>query len=261
MIIITSMSTASAPHPVLAAESRRTLLTLLRQAGRPLSVSDAAERLGLQPSTTRFHLDLLVSAGLVDRSSERRMTAGRRRIRYAAAGPGDEAASRHYEGLAGVLADQLSGTPDPIGAAHEAGRRWTGALGVRSSEVAMVPEAAIETVVELMDHLGFAPERPAGDRRINLRRCPFEAVARQQRGIVCGVHAGMLEETFRRVGGTVEVKGLDAFAVDEPLLCIVHLRTVPAGPTRWRREVAKEDNQPSTRPGGATVGPKPARPC
>ncbi len=261
MIIITSMTSVDSSHPVLSAESRSMLLTLLREAGQPLSVTEAAERLGLQASTTRHHLDLLVSAGLVDRSSERRMTAGRRRIRYAAAGPVDEAASRHYEGLAGVLADQLTGTPDPIGAAHEAGRRWTGALGVRSSDVAMVPEAAIEAVVDLMDHLGFAPDRPSGDRRINLRSCPFEAVARQQRGIVCGVHAGMLEETFRRVGGTVEVKGLDAFAVDEPLLCVVHLRTVPAGPTRWRGEVAKEDNQPSTHPGGATVGPNPARPC
>ena len=71
-------------HRVLASESRSTLLELLRSSGRPMSVTEAAEAVGLHPSTTRLHLDLLVSAGLVDRAAERRPTAGRPAIRYSA---------------------------------------------------------------------------------------------------------------------------------------------------------------------------------
>ncbi len=152
---------ATLPPHLLAAESRSTLLAALRAAEHPLSVSDAAAVLGLHASTARFHLGLLVSAGLVERETERRGTAGRPRIRYRACqaatrtavaegamgtgsgegaartmpaeaprsaaqpAPGDEA---DYRRLAGVLVAQLSELDDPSGAARDAGRRWVEAL-------------------------------------------------------------------------------------------------------------------------------------
>ena len=230
---------------VLAAESRAALLTALRAAGHALSVEDAAEVLGLHPSTTRFHLDLLVSAGLVDRQVERRGTAGRPRIRYVAragasgdarseaepaAAPGATDGSRR---LASVLASQLSGLADPSGAARSAGRRWVEALDVIPDAAAcpLAADDAVNTVAGLMDHLGFAPDLPVAGDRIMLRRCPFEAVARDHRAVVCGVHAGMLEQTFERLGTAVCVAELEPFAADDPLLCVVHLRrSAPEGP-------------------------------
>ncbi len=209
---------------VLSSESRAALMAALQAAGRALSLAEAAQQVGLRPSTTRFHLDLLVSAGLVDRTAERRATAGRPRIHYTVRPTIRGTTPDDYEGLAMALADELAETLDPVSAAREAGRRWAEALSVPRDAVAAAPEAAVEAVTGLLDRLGFAPDRPADPDRINLRRCPFETVARKQRGVVCGVHAGMLEETFRRFGRAVEVGQLEAFAVDEPLLCVVHLR-------------------------------------
>ena len=250
-----SMSEMRVPH-VLVAESRAALLAALQGAGHAVSVTEAAEMLGLRPSTTRFHLDLLVSAGLVDRRAERRATAGRPRIRYTArtgaagVGPGTAAPASpagedsptgedEYQRLASVLASQLSGLDDPARAAREAGRRWVEAAGVTSETVDVVPDAgagpltadeAVAAVGGLMDRLGFVPDLPVVEDRILLRRCPFEAVAREHRAVVCGVHAGMLEQTFERLGGAVGVAELEPFAVDDPLLCVVRLRRVDDAP-------------------------------
>lgn len=256
MIIIASMAETRDTHHILKAESRSALLALLRAMGRPLSVTEAAEQIGLRPSTTRFHLDLLASAGLVDRTVERRAAAGRPRIHYTARPAGDDLPFGEYEGLAGALADQLSGTPDPVAAAREAGRRWTETLGIAGDGVPATPDEAIVAVAGHMDRLGFAPDRPSGMDRINLRHCPFEAVARRQRGVVCGVHAGMLEETFRRLGGAVEVERLDAFANDEPLLCVVHLQRVSRAGTNSHETPEQVDNGGAARSGRRRPGRK-----
>ena len=239
-----------------------------------MSVTEAAEAVGLHPSTTRLHLDLLVSAGLVDRAAERRPTAGRPAIRYSAH-PGvptrtatggradDEATRDDYRRLATVLAVGLEASADPSGAAVEAGRRWTAALDVTAPPSALGPEAVVGQVVELMERLGFSPEPPGDADRIELRRCPFETVARAHRGVVCGVHQGMLEETFHRLGGSVEVAALEPFVVEEPLRCVVALRRVPAGEAVVAPGPATDDHgaggrsrrRPAGRPlGGVTRG-------
>ncbi len=228
------LAAASDHGRILAAQSRSALLALLREADGPLSVVEAADLIGLQASTTRYHLDLLASAGLVDRMPERGARPGRPRIRYAPRPADAGSAPGDYEGLAGLLANQLSGTADPIAASKEAGRRWTEELGVPAGATAPTPEEAVNSVTDLMDRLGFAPDRPARMDRIDLRRCPFETVARRQRDVVCGVHAGMLEETFARLGGSVEVADLDPFVADRPLHCVVHLQQrgcAPGGPS------------------------------
>ena len=265
------------PPQVLSAESRVELLDALRVAARPVSVAEAAALLGLHPSTARFHLGLLASAGLVDRQTEHLGTAGRPRIRYVArtatgaragsagggapvgagaplgagvpagstaatgAGMSEGAAApvpgpsteESYRRLADVLAGQLSGLADPAGAAREAGRRWVGALDDAPGTPGrpLAPVDALDTVAGLMDRLGFAPDRPVAGDRLLLRRCPFEAVARDHRAVVCGVHAGMLEQTFARLGDTVRVDGLEPFASSDPLLCVVRLRRMEAGGT------------------------------
>ena len=71
-------------HRALASESRQALLAVLRRNKTPLDAAEAAEAVGLQRSTARVHLDVLISAGLVTRRLEQRTTPGRPRVLYEA---------------------------------------------------------------------------------------------------------------------------------------------------------------------------------
>lgn len=227
---------------VLASESRRGILEVLRGSVRPLTTEAVAAAVGLRPATVRFHLDLLVSAGLVERSAQRRATAGRPAIMYsAAAGDGahpsgiatassDGDQVEGYRQLAGVLANQIAGSADPAAAASEAGRRWADALGVEGGGTDAGPAAAVDRVVGMFERLGFAPGTGDAGMRIDLRRCPYEDVARLQRGVVCGAHAALTDETLQRLGGSVRLDRLEPFVSDAPLLCVVRLRHDDGGP-------------------------------
>jgi predicted ArsR family transcriptional regulator len=226
--------TVASPHHVLAAQSRVALLDVLRAADHPLTVAEAATAVGVGESTIRFHLSLLVSAGLVTRTSERRASAGRPALRYAPApafaadgdptiaDAGAEPLDR-YEQLAGVLAGQLAGSADPVAAARTAGQRWSAELMGDGRYTLEAGSDTIATVLSLMGRLGFDPEPGAASGEIRLHTCPFESVARQHRAVVCGVHLGMLEQTVAELGGDVTVESLEPFVNDEPLLCIARL--------------------------------------
>jgi predicted ArsR family transcriptional regulator len=240
VIIMTTMSERQSPyHQVLAADSRSALLAALQAAGHPLGVTEAAEAIGVGESTARFHLSLLVSAGLVTRTADRRASAGRPFLRYAPADPPgpvavDEApvpaaqsgstAPGRYEELAGLLASQLDGTVDPGAAAREAGRRWMPELPAVADAARARGDGPVAVVTGLMDRLGFAPERVAGSDEIRLRACPFEAVARRHRAVVCGVHLGLLEQTVAGLGDGTVVGRFEPFVTEDPLLCVVGLR-------------------------------------
>ncbi len=241
---------ASDNSPLLAADSRAALLQALRAGGRPLSVGEAAAAVGISESTARSHLALLVTAGLVTRSVDRRSRVGRPALRYAPAPQAPASAGvdarddlAQLRQLAGVLAGHIGGGADPAAAARTAGQRWSAELA--GPEVAGDAGAGSvgATLMDLLGRLGFDPERPARDQ-IWLRRCPFEEVARQHRAVVCGVHLGMLEQTVEQLGGDARAVGLEPFTVDQPLLCIVRL----AGGDR------REDHGGAGGPGGDTDG-------
>ena len=244
VIIMMLMSERQSPsHQLLAADSRSGLLSMLEAAGRPLGVAEAAAAIGTSESTARFHLSLLVSAGLVTRTADRRASAGRPFLRYAPAEPPATAATDEgvrlaepleapaagpdrYEELAGLLAGQLDRTADAARLAREAGRRWLPELPTLSGGVPTTPAGALGAVIGLMRRLGFAPEpeTAAQPAEIRLRACPFESVARQHRAVVCGVHLGLLEQTVAGLGGGMVVDSFEPFAADDPLLCVVGLR-------------------------------------
>ncbi len=240
------MAIATNYHRVLASDSRARLLEVLRAAGEPLSIVELAMRVDLKPVTARFHLDMLVSAGLVQAAPQRRGSPGRPSLLYSAvtraAAPSERGAqpvaspgvpaeatggANDYEELARVLADQLSQTPDPARAAREAGRRWTHALETVDTSS---DKDALATILDLMARLGFAPDREAGSNEIALHRCPFEAVAREHRQIVCSVHQGMIEESLARLGGKAKVSSFRPFVSDDPLLCTVGIEQEPEEP-------------------------------
>jgi hypothetical protein len=86
--------------------------------------------------------------------------------------------------------------------------------------------AVTRTVVAMFIEMGFDPASTVRRRasRIDLRACPFRALAEQHRATVCGLHLGLLRETVDQASaGTVSAE-LSPFA--RPDLCIADLATV-----------------------------------
>jgi len=233
-------------HRALASESRQALRAGRRRNKTPLDAAEAAEAVGLQRSTARVHLDVLISAGLVTRRLEQRTTPGRPRVLYEAgrlpASSSDpRPADAGYQDLARVLADQLAGVDDARNEAIRAGRRWAADLDAKPlPQRSLSPAEAVRVATEILANLGFEPEPvpTAEPDRILLHRCPFAEVARKNRSVVCGIHLGMLKATFERLDTSLVVEGLDSFVTDDPLLCVVRLRdkgAVAGKPRRGRR--------------------------
>lgn len=228
----------AATYRALAGQSRRALLAVLRQSGRPLDASEAAAAVGLHRNTARVHLDVLCSAGLLRRRVEDRSIRGRPRVLYepaaavprileeADAGYGTGTGQAGYRELAGLLARQLAEMADVPDEAMRAGRRWAAALYERPLPARRLSAGeATAAVTDLLGRLGFDPEPDPDANQILLHRCPFAEVARENRAVICGIHLGMLTTTVERLNAPLGVEGLDPFVTDEPSLCIVRLAT------------------------------------
>jgi predicted ArsR family transcriptional regulator len=220
-------------HRLLAAESRRTVLDLLRRSGDELDAAQVAAAVGRHVTTTRQHLDALVEGGVVSRRIEQRTVRGRPRVLYSATSrrePDDG------DGLmAMVLATHLSQGDDPAGQAEQAGRRWGRALTARDGDVAAssptsegtgVPDVATATerIVALFDEIGFEPQAHATRTGmvIDLNRCPFAHLAQAHPEIACSVHLGLMRGALESLGAPVRAHRLEPFVT--PTLCRAHLR-------------------------------------
>src|SRR3954454_25312695 len=73
----------SRAHGALASASRTRILNLLRNSTTPLEVEHIARYSSLHPNTVRFHLSVLVDAGLGCYRTDPQGGAGRRRLVYA----------------------------------------------------------------------------------------------------------------------------------------------------------------------------------
>jgi len=211
---------------------RSALLAALCDAGRPLAVGEVAAAAGIAESTAQFHLSLLVSAGLAARAPSRSGSAGRPSWLYVAPPPAeapgaaspDAASPDAYQELARVLAAQIDDGAEAATVAREAGRRWADAVPSSAVRPASNAAEAVVSLTGVLAGLGFAPEPPTDTSEIVLRACPLEAVAREHRAVVCGVHLGLLERTAAAIGGGLAIGGLEPFRSDLPLACAVSLQ-------------------------------------
>ena len=112
------------------------------------------------PNTVRFHLDHLVQTGQVEKVPVPPAGRGRPKLAYRLRRSMDPAGPRNYRLLAEVLAEGL-GNADAVEQVADAGRRWGGLL-VDPTVALPAPTAgaAVDRLVNLLDDLGFAPERP-----------------------------------------------------------------------------------------------------
>jgi predicted ArsR family transcriptional regulator len=215
---------------VLADPVRRALY--LHVARHPeVSRDDAARAVRIERSLAAFHLDKLVAAGLLD-VSYRRLSgrtgpgAGRpsKLYRRSAREIEVQVPPRRYRLLAGLLADAVE-SAGGAGAARAlaASARGLGEqLGTEARSLAG-PRAGrdrlVQSATRILEGAGFEPYRePGGD--VRLRNCPFDALAREHRDLVCGMNVEIMDGVLEGL----RVKGIEA--TFEPVAgeCCVALR-------------------------------------
>jgi predicted ArsR family transcriptional regulator len=198
---------------------RQMILEALTSDREGLDTNQLAERLDLHPNTIRWHVGVLTDAGLVQAIPERRRGRGRPSIVHRLTGEGIANGRDEYRLLATMLTDVVAADRNGEARAYEAGVSWGRHL--QQAE----PGA---TIAELLDQEGFAAEQQ-GDR-LEMRRCPFYALAEGSPQVICTLHQGIVEGALEEAGSDQTVERLDPFV--EPRLCVAHLTTRRAPPAR-----------------------------
>lgn len=217
---------------------RGAVLDALRAADTPLGVTELAEQLTIHPNTVRFHLDALVTQGLVDRHLEQPTGRGRPRTLHTPHPGMDRGGQRQYQLLAKILLSQLSTTPNAPATAETAGRHW-GSYLIDHIPPPRQPTAteATQRLTTMMTNLGFAPEPDTRSdtgpgERIRLRHCPFLELAEEHSPTLCPLHLGLIRGALTELRAPLTATTLEPFA--EPDACILHL--APTTRPRQRRD-------------------------
>jgi predicted ArsR family transcriptional regulator len=206
----------AAPIAALADANRRALYEYVASEPEPIGREQAATAVGLPLHTASFHLDRLVTEGLLE--VEFRRLTGR-------TGPGAGRPSKLYRRAAQDFAVSLPPRRyDLVGdILAEAVSRATGGAPLEHSLVASAREEGVTlgravtgtsdrptlpVVAEVLAGQGYEPR--VVDDVLTLRNCPFDDLARKHTELVCG-----LNQSF--VQGVVEgLERSDANACLEP---------------------------------------------
>lgn len=221
---------------VLGDELRRRMYLYVRSHPGPLSRDDVARAVGVSRKLAAFHLDKLADEGLLTYRYERPPGrsgpgAGRPAKVYEPSDVEVEVSipARRYDLLGTMLLDAIE-TGSPGGRQHalevagQAGRR----LGEDVRRARRLrppgPERTLAVAEEVLGDIGFEPVSDAGE--IQLRNCPFSALARHAPDVVCSLNQAFIAGLVRGLGNqTVEV-ALEA----APGRCCVVLRRPTSQP-------------------------------
>jgi predicted ArsR family transcriptional regulator len=175
--------------------SRRSLYDYVRRAGHPVTREEASDATGMSRGLAAFHLDKLVSAGLLQARHQppaaQPRGPGRTPKVYEPAGDGITVTipERRYQLIAEILAAAVA--DDPAHADRAAGRH----ARARGQALGAALAADGADLTTALTRLGFEPH-PTADR-ILLRNCPFHALAARHTALVCGLNhaflAGLLD--------------------------------------------------------------------
>jgi len=192
----------------LADDTRRRLYEYVAAQTAPVTRDQASEALDIAPHTAYFHLDKLVTEGLLD-VENRRLTgrtgpgAGRPSKLYRRA-DGELTVSlppRQYDVVGDILATAVvrarAGAPLASAldeTAHERGAEIAGA-----TDAAALPR--LEGVAHVLASLGYEP-RLEGDR-LDLANCPFDTLAEKHTELVCGLNRSFVQGVGDGLGGGV----------------------------------------------------------
>ena len=204
---------------------RRGLYDYVSAAAEPVGREQAAAELGIGRPLAAYHLDRLVSLGLLTADYRRPPGrtgpgAGRPAKVYARSGTefAVSAPPRDYELAARLLAEAVESDASGFSLAclKRAARRLGAELGARSRQAGQTGMRAV-----LAEH-GFEPFAD-DDGSTALRNCPFHQLAERHREIVCTMNLALLEGVASGIGAE------DARPALEPLpgRCCVVVRTGP----------------------------------
>jgi predicted ArsR family transcriptional regulator len=213
---------------------------------QPAAVSrdEAAQAVGISRELAAFHLDKLVELGMLDvefrrLSGRQGPGAGRPAKLYRPSARQVEVAfpDRRYELAGHLLARALEENLTPSAEALDRAARHFGEelgaqarrhLGRRPSRDRLLQQA-----VTVLQSYGFEPSVDGGE--IRLRNCPFDALAREHRQLVCGMNLALLEGLL----SGLRTEALRARPAPEPGMCCVVVSPTaeerPRPVARWRR--------------------------
>lgn len=218
-----------------------------------LTAADLAKRLGRHVTTIRFHIDQLLSGGLVT-ASDMRGEVGRPRRHYAASkGPIAETSDEEsFRLLAGLFSDAMA---DGITSAEDAGRHWVmnHAADILNACASTDPAstsgawlAKLGVIIDMLQAWGYTSSVRTceGGRTAEMAftYCPFRDLARRNQGVACSIHRGLVQGTLELLGeGDAQLKVVPFV---EPELCTARITTKtefsPQGGTDDRHQAASE---------------------
>lgn len=196
----------------LAEPVRRELYLYVAGQGEPVSRDQAAGGVDVPRHTAKFHLDKLVEQGLLD--TEFKRLSGRR-------GPGAGRPTKFYRrsarqvsvtlperryDLAGQLmarAIEDSGRDHApvVQALHAAAADLGGALGACARQQAGAQpnsDQQVQAACRALAAVGYEPHRQGAT--IALANCPFDTLAREHTGLVCGMNLALLDAVAGEIG-------------------------------------------------------------
>ncbi len=168
--------------------SRFRLFRYIADATEPAGVAELTALLGFNHNAIRQHLAVLVEAGLVAESDERRAVRGRPRKLYTLRADALDAfgsVSGSYERLAELLLEVVTTDDAP----YDIGFR---AASVETVERARDLARAVDNLVRHLADGGFEPS-PTERGAIELLNCPFAGVASKDPAVVCELHRGLID--------------------------------------------------------------------
>lgn len=208
---------------------RRALYLYVARQAEPVGREAAAEAADTTRENAAFHLDRLVDAGLLE-TSYRRLGersgpgAGRpsKLYRRSARQLDVTLPARRYQLIAELLAEAIESSrgKDPRREVAKAARAFGERIGAeaRSASRGRGGRALLRAALATLEDYGFEPaEAPGGT--IRLRNCPFDALARTHRELVCGMNLSFMEGVL----GGLEVSGIAAQLDPQPGMCCVRL--------------------------------------
>ncbi|GAA3794611.1 helix-turn-helix transcriptional regulator [Streptomyces chiangmaiensis] len=215
----------------LGDDLRRRMFEFIRHERRRVTREEVAESLGISRKLAAFHLDKLVSAGLLQAHYE--SPSGIRKVgrRPKVYEPLAEAIAvtipeRRYGMLADVLteavlteAEEESARNAALRVAFRRGQTMGRAQRERLRPGRLGVERGLSLAAETLAEFGYEPERVA-PTLLRLRNCPFHPLAARAPELVCGVNQAFLVGYLHGLGSDKTI----AVLAPRPGSCCVELR-------------------------------------
>lgn len=221
----------------LSDELRRGMYAFIRRAHRPVTRDEAATSVGISRKLAAFHLDKLVTVGLLRTRADapgRARTVGRAPKLYEPVPDAIQVSipERRHQLLAEILADAVlaeTGERTARDSALETADQRGNVLGLaerdRRRPGRLGAERALTLAAQTLERLGFEPER-SSPALLLLRNCPFHPLAARAPDLVCAINHRFLGGYLQGLGAA---ESTEAVLQPETDSCCVRLCAADSG--------------------------------